>query len=97
MNPEREKEFISDWSKRRNTGRFSYAFRHGVLTFAWPVYVGLEAIKYFSRGDSNTSFSLNLLLFGFITWTVLGLLAYAYIMWPMNEKRYQEIIKKESE
>jgi hypothetical protein len=95
---EGEKQFIIEWAEKRKTGRWRFAFRYGVLPFAWPVYIGSESFKYFTRrNELNYEFSWNLFLTGFITWTVLGLLAYAFIMWWTHEKRYQDLIKKESE
>ncbi len=97
MSPEKEKQFITDWNEKRKAGRWQFAFRNGVLPFAWPVYLGAELFKYFvRRSDLNYQFSWELFFVGLVTWTVLGFLAYAFIMWPMNEKQYQSSIKKES-
>jgi hypothetical protein len=91
MSEEKEKQFITDWSEKRKAGRWWFAFRHGVLPFAWPVYLGAELFKYFTRrSELNYEFPLIIFLQGFVIWTVLGLLAYAFIMLPMNEKQYQD-------
>jgi hypothetical protein len=98
MSPEKEKQFIAEWSKKRISGRWHFAFRYGVFLFAWPVYLGMEMIKHFYRSmELDYAFSWKLFLVGFITWTVLGMLAYAYLQWPTHEKRYQNLIKKESD
>lgn len=98
MSSEKDKKFISYWSEERKKDRWLYAFQQGVLRFAWPVYFGSELFKYFiRRGEPSYVFSWNLFLSGFIIWTGLALLAYRFFMWSTYEKRYQNLIKMESE
>jgi hypothetical protein len=97
MSSEKDKKFISYWSEERKKNRWLFAFQQGVLRFAWPVYFGSELFKYFiRRGEQNYAFSMELFLSGFLIWTFLALLAYTFFMWPTYEKRYQNLIKKES-
>ena len=98
MSSEKDNKFISYWNVERKLNRWSFAFRQGVLRFAWPVYFGSELFKYvIRRGESNYAFSLELFISGFIIWTGLALLAYGLFMRQTYEKRYQNLIKKESE
>ncbi|MEY4931481.1 MAG: hypothetical protein RI909_2205 [Bacteroidota bacterium] len=98
MKSEKEKKFISYWSEERKVNRWQFAFQQGVLRFAWPVYFGSELFKYFMRrNEVNYQFSVDLFLSGFIIWTGLALLAYGLIMWRTYEKRYQNLIEKESQ
>jgi hypothetical protein len=93
MNTEKEQQYIGYWEERRKNGRWQYAFKHGLLLFAWPVYIMSEAFKYFAR--EGYVFSPTLFIQGFLVWTTMGFLAFAFIMWWTQEKRYQRIIKKE--
>lgn len=98
MSSEKDIKFITYWSEERKTNRWRFAFQQGVLRFAWPVYFGSELFKYFMRrGELNYAFSWDLFLSGFIIWTGLAFLAYGLFMWRTYEKRYQNLIKKESE
>lgn len=98
MITEKEKQFINYWLEKRKDGRWWFAFRQGVLPFAWPVYFASELFKYYThRIDPDYEFSWWLFASGFIIWTGLGLLAYALIMWRSYENRYQNLIKKENQ
>lgn len=95
MNP-KEEQFISYWTEKRKEGRWWFAFHQGVLPFAWPVYLGSELFKYYMhRSEINYHFSWPLFLSGLAIWTILGMLAYAFIMWRTHEKRYQNLIRKD--
>lgn len=97
MSTEKDIQFISYWSEKRKEGRWWFAFRQGVLPFAWPVYLASELFKYYThRPEPNYEFSWSLFVAGFIVWTGLGLLSYAFIMFRTHENRYQNLIKKES-
>ena len=73
-----------------------YALKRGIIFFAWPVYAGIELIKYlFRRADYD--FALDKILIGFFIWTILGFLSFGFVLWQMQEKRYQQLQKKESE
>lgn len=96
MSSEKDKEFIARWSQKRRDGRWRYAIHDGLLLFSWPIYFLSELLKYLLR-DSGYDFSWTTLLSGCIVWTILGLVAFGVIMWIANEKRYQEITKKESD
>lgn len=98
MSSEKEQKFITYWSEERKKSRWAFAFQQGVMRFAWPVFLGSELFKYFiRRGETNYTFSIELFLSGLLIWTALALIAYQVFMWPTYEKRYQNLIKKESE
>ena len=93
MIPEKEKQFITYWENTRLQGRWIYAFKRGLLTFSWPVYLGSELFKYFT--SNSRGFNLSKFMMGFIIWTVLGFLAFGLLMWYTQEKKYQNMKKKE--
>lgn len=90
----KEKQFKAYWESKRKNGRLWYSFRHGVLIFAWPVYLITEIIKYLTR-KSDYVFLFDLFLKGLLIWTILGFIAFGTIMWWTNEKRYRLLQKKE--
>jgi hypothetical protein len=96
MSSEKDKQFTSYWGEKRKAGRWLFAFRQGLLLFSWPVFFGSELFKYLTR-RADYQFSWNKFLSGFMIWTSLGFIAFGLIMWWTHEKRYQNILKKESE
>jgi hypothetical protein len=92
---ELEERFIAWWAEKRKVGKWKYAFKHGVLWFALPVYTGTELFRYFT--NNNYEFSTTRILAGAIIWSVLGLLSFGLIQWQMQEKRFQKIQKSKSE
>lgn len=91
-----DQRFIDHWSEVRKDGRWIYAIKRGIVFFALPVYSGTELIKFLFR-RSDYVFATDPFLLGLIIWISLGFLSFAFFLWPMQEKRYQELQKKESE
>ena len=96
MIQERDKNFIDYWRKKRTAGRWAYSFRHGVLYFAWPVFFGSEFFRYLTD-IGHYLYSWSRIAIGFSIWTFFGMLAFGLIMWWTQERRYQNLIKKESD
>lgn len=88
-----DQRFLQHWTTVRSEGRWMYATKRGILLFALPVYVGTELIKYLFRGASYL-FAWDRIVIGLIIWISLGFLSFAFFLWQMQEKRYQELQKK---
>jgi len=88
---ELDERFIRFWSEKRKRGKWNYAFRHGVLFFAWPVFVLSEAFKYFFNSDYMLTPSR--IIGGLIIWTVLGFLAFGLLQWRSMEKRFDKLTR----
>lgn len=92
---ELDERFITWWEEKRKTGKWKYAFKHGVFMFAWPVYAGVELFRYFTNTDYELS--LSRILIGILIWSVLGLLSFGLIQWQTQEKRYQKLKSQNQE
>jgi hypothetical protein len=58
MISERDQKFLVFWDEKRKQGRWKYAFRQGVLIFAWPVYLMSELFRFaMKRSDYVFSWS----------------------------------------
>ena len=84
-----DERFIAWWDEKRKVGKWKYAFKHGVLMFALPVYTGVELFRYFTRTDYELS--VTRILAGAIIWSVLGLLSFGLIQLQTQEKRYRKL------
>jgi hypothetical protein len=84
-----DERFSAWWEEKRKVGKWKYAFKHGVLMFALPVYTGVELFRYFTRTDYELS--VTRILAGAIIWSVLGLLSFGLIQWQTQEKRYRKL------
>jgi hypothetical protein len=94
MITEKDQEFLEYWDSKRKSGRWVYSLKHGVLIFAWPVYLLTELFKYLT-GRADYTFQLPVFLKGFLIWTLLGFIAFGSIMWWTQERQYHQIKKKE--
>lgn len=95
MISEKEQQFLTYWEEKKKRGRMFYSFKHGVLFFAWPVYLFTELFRYFAN-RAEYAFNLPVFLRGLVTWTILGFIAFGTVMWWTHEKQYRLIKKKES-
>jgi predicted permease len=95
MNPTDEK-FIAYWSEKRKLGKNKFALLHGVLYFALPVFVCSELVKnLFQIG--NYEISISRFVIGFIVWSLLGFYFFGFFQWKGQEKRFNELQKKEDQ
>lgn len=67
---EADQKFVQYWTEKRKRGKWNYALRHGVLLFAWPVFLFSELFKYLFYGDYVLTTSR--IVGGWIIWTILG-------------------------
>lgn len=86
---ERNQQFVTYWERIRSKGKWNFAFRTGVLTWAIPVFVILELFRYFFR--DGYQFALDRVLVGFVTWCVLGFFVFGLLMWWTNERTYRKL------
>ncbi|MCW5912833.1 MAG: hypothetical protein KIT62_17310 [Cyclobacteriaceae bacterium] len=91
---ELDERFIAWWEEKRKAGKWKYAFKHGVLLFALPVYTAVELFRYFSRTDYELS--VTRIVIGALIWSILGLLSFGLIQWQTQERRYQKIKSQNS-
>ncbi|MBX2898771.1 MAG: hypothetical protein KF775_03930 [Cyclobacteriaceae bacterium] len=84
-----DERFVAWWAERRKAGKWNYAFRHGVLLFALPVYTALELFRYFKT--SAYEFSVARIVVGVLVWSILGMLSFGLIQWQVQEKRYRKL------
>ncbi|MBN8653487.1 MAG: hypothetical protein J0L67_18810 [Cytophagales bacterium] len=90
-----DERFITWWEEKRKVGKWKYAFKHGVVMFALPVYTGVEMFRYFTRTDYELS--LSRIAVGVLIWSILGLLSFGLIQWQTQEKRYQKLKSQHQE
>ena len=90
-----DERFIIWWEEKRKAGKWKYAFKHGVVMFALPVYTGVELFRYFTRTDYELS--LSRIAVGVLIWSILGLLSFGLIQWQTQEKRYQKLKSQNQE
>lgn len=88
---EADQKFVQYWTEKRKRGKWNYALRHGVLLFAWPVFLFSELFKYLFYGDYVLTTSR--IVGGWIIWTILGFLAFGLLQWHAMEKRFMKLTR----
>jgi len=96
MASEQDQKFFSFWSKKRAQGRWRYSFLNGVIQWAWPVFLLTELFK-FAVNRREYEMSISRMVTGFMTWTVLGFLAWGLWMWRSNEKNFERVKRENPE
>lgn len=86
---ERNEQFVAYWERTRSKGKWNFAFRAGVITWAIPVFIILEVIRYFF--SDGYQFELSRVAVGFITWCILGFFVFGLLMWGSNERMYRRL------
>jgi thiol:disulfide interchange protein len=91
-----EDRFVHFWEKSRRRGKWHYSFRHGVVMFAWPVFILTEILKY-ATSQKNWEISYSRVLTGICIYSILGFFAFGWLMWNTQEKRYQKLLTRLNE
>jgi hypothetical protein len=85
-----DKKFFTYWEEKRKKGRWNYAIINGVFLFGWPIFVFTELGKQWLFHAENI-FSGTKFLSGLLIYTILGLGAFGWWMWGVNEKRFEKL------
>lgn len=92
MITEREQKFLTYWKKKRETGKWKFAFLHGTLMWALPAYGFMQLFYFLFRDDYQLV--AGRFFTGLVVWVIVGFFGFGLLMWWLNERAYDKIKTK---